>query len=71
MENEKLTRELAETAIKKIETMNNESAHIYEDLLYLHFIETCSRGEYSLEEVIEVAKILLLTKDMDFDRWYS
>ena len=68
---EKLTKELALKAIKEIENISSdyENAHEKEDDLYYWFIYCASQGWYDKDEVIEIAKILETTSDIEFGRW--
>ncbi len=71
LKNKKLTLEEAKDLVALIEEMkyDNESAHSEEDDLRAWFIESCATGLYTKKEMIEVGKIVLSTKDLDFDRW--
>ncbi len=71
---EKLTKEMALNRIEEIkrgaaENECDEDLHIAEDRLMIAFITCCAQGVYEKDEYIEIAKIILLSGDVDFNRW--
>jgi hypothetical protein len=70
----KLTKEEAITSVNEIEGLLDADgyAHELEDALYLRFVECLAAGLYdNLTEIIEVAKIVKSSKDVDFGRWFE
>ena len=69
----KLTKELAVKEISNIRSnaSDNEGAHVMEDSLHNRFISCVAFGMYDREEVIEVAKIVKASSEIDFTRWCS
>lgn len=67
----KLTKKDALDLVSKIDHMkdDDEVAHSEEDSLHWWFIECCAEGLYTKKEIIEIGKIVLSTKDLDFARW--
>ena len=70
LKNKKLTLEEAKELVAHIDTIkyDDEAAHSEEDGLRAWFIECCATGLYTKKEMIEVGKIVLSTKDLDFAR---
>ena len=66
----KLTKEDAIKLVAQIENIqgDDEAAHSYEDSLREWFVECCANGLYTKKETIEIGKIVLSTKDLDFSR---
>lgn len=69
--NSKLTKELALIELDKISGSGNESAHETEDSLYKWFIECVAENLYAEDELIEVAKLVLSARDIEYCRWYA
>ena len=71
LKNKKLTLEDAIKLVAQIDKMkdDDEAAHSEEDSLRAWFIESCAMGLYTKKEMIEVGKVVLSTKDLDFARW--
>ena len=71
LKNKKLTLEDAIELVAQIDKMkgDDEAAHSEEDSLRAWFIESCATGLYTKKEMIEVGKVVLSTKDLDFARW--
>ena len=71
LKNKKLTLEDAIELVAQIDKMkdDDEAAHSEEDDLRAWFIESCATGLYTKKEMIEVGKVVLSTKDLDFARW--
>jgi hypothetical protein len=73
---EKLTKELAMNEVAQIRNIgsiefDNEGAHAMEDSLHNWFISCIAFGMYDREEVIEVAKIVKSSSEINFQRWCS
>lgn len=72
---EKLTKEKAVKTIDDLrllgDDIDDEMAHVDQDAIMWHFINSVANGCYDMEEAIEVAKIVTLFNDLDFTRWYS
>jgi len=66
-----LTRESAIDTIKQIELIkwDDEAAHYMEDELRADFIYTCSLWDYTRDEMIEIANIVLESNNIEFERW--
>ena len=59
--------------IKLIAADDDEAAHKEEDRLYSDFIQDVANQKFSDPnvELVEIAKLILTTKDMDFERWFA
>lgn len=70
---EKLTKQSAENLIEEIKLIawDSETAHEREKYLYERFITSVSLNHYSLEESVEVSKIVLSSKYIEFSRWFA
>lgn len=69
---EKLTVDIAKKEVQFIDSikLDDEAAHSIEDDLYSLFIECVSENMYeTIEEMQQVAKEILKTKDIEFARW--
>ena len=68
---QKLTLKDAQDLVAHIDKIkdDDEAAHSEEDSLREWFIECCATGLYTKKEMIEVGKVVLSTKDLDFARW--
>lgn len=68
---DKLTEYLAAKYVDEIDRMkgDEETAHGEEDQLRGWFIESCANGLYTKEEAVQIGKIVLSTRDIDFARW--
>lgn len=66
-----MTLEEIKKGIEYLEDVKDdfEEAHCHEDFLYRSFVEFISEGNFDKEELIEMAKELLKSKDIDFARW--
>ena len=70
---EKLTVELAKGFIKGIVSVSEDDAkaHIGEDELRDWFVKCVAAGMYDMTEAVQVASIVITTKDIVFSRWYE
>jgi len=70
LKNKKLTLEEAKELIAHIDNIkdDDEAAHSEEYDLRAWFIKSCATGLYTKKEMIEVGKIVLSTKGLDFAR---
>lgn len=68
---EKLTKEHALEIIQSIDRSkwDDEAAHYMEDELRADFIYTCSLWDYTRDEMIEIANIVLESNNIEFERW--
>jgi len=68
---QKLNLKDAQDLVAQIDKMkcDDEAAHSEEDSLREWFIECCAKGLYTKKETIEIGKVVLSTKDLDFARW--
>lgn len=66
-----MTLDEATIRVAKIRDLENDSeiAHGREDDLYLEFIQYVS--SLDIPDVSNVAKVILRTQDMPFERWYA
>lgn len=48
---------------------DDAQAHILEDELYSDFVAFVASGEYA--HLSDMAKLILTSKDIDFERWYA
>lgn len=66
-----LTKEEALKRVELIELIkdDDEQAHTEEDALRDYFIECCSKGAYTKEEVIDISSIVLSSNKINFSRW--
>jgi hypothetical protein len=66
-----MTRELIHERINEIkqQATDDEGAHELEDMLYFDFVKFLSEQDNC--EYSEMAKEILTTKNIEFDRWYS
>lgn len=65
-----MTEQEALKAVKDIKAISNidEKAHRMEDTLYIKFISDVAKRTDNLGKV---ARIILTTLEIDFERWYS
>lgn len=70
---EKYTKEEILKDIQEIKEKINddETCHQIEDGINEAFIECVSLGLYSELELIELSKLILTVRDLDFSRWYA
>lgn len=65
-----LTFEQIKARVKEIPTLDNETAHIREDELYIDFIKWVA--ESSTDPLARVhAQEVLKANDLDYGRWYA
>lgn len=68
-----MTIKQIEEALIEIEELShdNEDAHIMEDELYSSFIDYVSDLKRSDKDLAKKAKLILTSKDIDFERYYA
>lgn len=64
-----LTPEKIQEIITRIWAEDNEQAHVVEDDLYREFVQYVA--ETAGGELAEMAKEVLKTRDIEFERWYA
>lgn len=66
----KLTKELAEKAVEHIEHVagDDEQAHAEEDSLKDWFIRCVSENMYTKKEMVDIARVVNSTSDIEFTR---
>lgn len=63
--------EYIKQSLKDLEEIrgDDEIAHSVEDSMYQDFVEFISKGDFDKSELIEMAKELLKSQDINFSRW--